>query len=379
MKEILKRVFHFFFELVFARLLMRPAPSGRVRHVLISGYTGLGHFVLKTALIKKLEELYPGCRITIIAGNSFGTEFVLNGYPTLILKQKSGGLEKVLFFLRMRKMNIDAAFFPFDASPKFLIRGSIIAGIPIRIGHVFSHIPIPSYYFTKQVLVKMGGVRSEIDMNLDLLEALYGKSFQREYRPAVKASSNGSVLEKYGLHNETYICLQMGSSNGQPTTKRWLESHFRQLILTLLEKHSEIKVVALGDKGDVSIVNRICEGIQSERLKNLAGKISLEETKGLISRCKFLVCHDSGLLHMGNALQRNVIALYGPSNPDFYALNTPTCHVLRKPCDCTPLLGLFPGMLGEPTEEEAAQKCPIPKCMEQLTVEEVYAKCDELL
>lgn len=379
MKELLKRVFHFFFELVFARLLMHPIPSGRISHVLISGYTGLGHFVLKTAFIKKLEELYPGCRITIIAGNSFGTEFVLNGYPTLILKQESGGLEKVLFFLRMRKLKIDVAFFPFDASPKFLIRGSIIAGIPIRIGHVFNHILIPSYYYTAQVLVKMGGVRSEVDMNLDLLEALYGKSFQREYRPVVKASGNGTVLERYGLQNETYVCLQMGSSNGQPTTKRWLESYFRQLILTLLEKHPGIKIVALGDKGDVPIVNRICEEIKSERLKNLAGKISLEETKGLISRCKFLVCHDSGLLHIGNALQRNVIALYGPSNPDFYALNTPTCHVLRKPCDCTPLLGLFPGMLGEPTEEEAALKCPIPKCMERLTVEEVYTKCAELL
>lgn len=379
MKEFLKRVFHFFFELVFARLLMRPAPSGKISHVLLSGYTGLGHFVLKTAFIKKLEELYPGCRITIIAGNSFGTEFVLNGYPTLLLNQESSGLAKALFFLRMRKLKIDVAFFSFDASPKFMIRGSILAGIPIRIGHVFSHIPIPSYYYTAQAPVKMGGVRSEIDMNLDLLEALYGKSFQREYRPIVKASSNGHVREKYGLQNESYVCLQMGSSNGQPTTKRWLESHFRQLIFTLLEKHPEIKIVALGDKGDALIVNRICEGITSEHLKNVAGKTTLEETKSLLSSCKVLICHDSGLLHLGNALQRNVIALYGPSNPDFYALNTPACHVLRKPCECTPLLGLFPGMLGEPTEEEAARKCPIPKCMERLTVEEVYAKCAELL
>lgn len=99
----------------------------------------------------------------------------------------------------------------------------------------------------------------------------------------------------------------------------------------------------------------------------------------MISFCKFLICHDSGLLHLGNALHKNVIAIYGPSDPDFYALNLPTFHVLRKPCDCTPLLGLFPGMLGEPTEEEVALKCPIPQCMERLTVGEVYAKCVELL
>ena len=59
---------------------------GDIRKVLVSGYTGLGHFVLKTVLIKQIEEMFPGCTVTIVAGNSFGTEHVLTGYETLILK-----------------------------------------------------------------------------------------------------------------------------------------------------------------------------------------------------------------------------------------------------------------------------------------------------
>jgi ADP-heptose:LPS heptosyltransferase len=197
---MMKRVLHFFFELVFARWMMPSAAAASTRHFLISGYTGLGHFVLKTAFIKKLEELYPGCKITIVAGNTFGTEFVLKGYPTLILKQESGGLKKLIFFLRVRRMKIDTAFFFFDSSPAFFIRGSIVAGIPNRIGHVFNHIPIPKYYYTKQVPVRMTGVRSEIDMNLDLLEAFYAGSFKRELRPVVERGSVEDVLRKYGLY-----------------------------------------------------------------------------------------------------------------------------------------------------------------------------------
>ncbi len=379
MTNILKRIFHFVYELVFDRWLMRPVPSEGIHHVLISAYTGLGHFILRTAFIKKLEELYPGCRVTIIAGNSFGTEFILEKYPTLILKQESNALRKIFFFLKLRKERFDAVFLAFDAAPKFLIRGSILAGIPIRVGHVFDHIPIPSYYYTIKVPVVQRKTRSEIDLNLDLLQALYGKSFQRDYYPFVDTDGDTTILEINGLMKDAYVCLQMGSSNGQSSPKRWLEGHYRGLILKLMESYPGLGVVALGDKGDSPIVNRICEGIKSERVKNLSGKTSMGETKSLISYCKFLICHDSGLLHLGNALRKNVIAIYGPSNPDFYALNLPSCHVLRKPCDCTPLLGLFPGMLSEPTEEEVVLKCPIPRCMERLTVDEVYEKCMELL
>jgi|GEM_PF-978721 len=379
MKRALKGIFHVLFEFFFARLLMRAASLDNIGHVLISGYTGLGHFILRTAFIKKFEELYPRCRVTIIAGNSFGTESVLKGYPTLILRQESSELAKALFFLRLRKMKIDVAFFFFDSSPAFLIRGTILAAIPIRVGHVFDHVPIPSYYYTTKVPVKMGGVRSEIDLNLDLLEALYGKSFRREYRPFIEMNGDTRILEVNGLQKDGYICLQMGASNGLPCPKRWLESHYRELILRLLGSYPHLGIVALGDIGDSNIVNRICESISSERLEDLSGRTTLEETKTLISFSKFLICHDSGLLHLGNALGRNVIALYGPSDPDVYAVNTPTCHILQKPCDCTPKLGLFPGMFSQPTEAEAALKCPVPKCMERLTVEEVYAKCIELL
>jgi ADP-heptose:LPS heptosyltransferase len=372
---MMKRVLHFFFELVFARWMMPSAAAASTRHFLISGYTGLGHFVLKTAFIKKLEELYPGCKITIVAGNTFGTEFVLKGYPTFILNEKANALTKGLFFLQLRKEKFDVAFLPFDASPKFLIRGTIIAGVPIRVGHVYGDAHIPQYYYTNHVPVRKRNGRSEIDMNLDLLESLHQRSFKREYVPIVNWTPREGDLERFSLKKGRYICIQMGAANGHPTTKRWLEPHFRTLITRILEQHRDIDIVALGDKGDLPIVQRICESIESPRLKNLCGKIDMEDTKTLIGACRVLICHDSGLLHLGNALGTHVLALYGPSNPDYYALQLPTCHILRKPCECTPLLGLFPGMDGEPTEEEAAKKCPIPKCMERLTPDEVYSAC----
>ena len=360
-------------------MLMRPAPSDKIKKVLISGYTGLGAFVLKSVLIKKIRELYPGCMIFIIAGNSFGTEFVLHGYPTLILRQSSNALKKIIFFLKLRKEKIDVAFLPFDASPKFLIRGSILAGIPIRIGHVFDQESFPRYYYTISIPVEDKKIRSEIDLNIDLLQALYKRNFQRNYQTSVDAKYDTEILEANGLKKDSYICLQMGGANGLPTTKRWLEPYYRELIKKLLEMYSDLNIVALGDEGDAAIVKSVCRGIHSNNLKNLAGKISIEEAKNLISSCKLLICHDSGLLHIGNALQKNIIAIYGPSDPDIYALELPTCHIIRKKCDCSPCQGLFPGKFSYITEEEALSKCPVPKCMKIIKVNDVYNKCVELL
>jgi len=281
--------------------------------------------------------------------------------------------------LMLRKEKIDIVFLPFDASPRFLILGTIIAGIPVRVGNVFSHLVSPSYYYTHPVYVKKQLIRNEIDLNLDLLQVLLEVEFSREYIPEIPHEFDENTLRKFNLAGVEYICLQIAGANGNLTNKLWLEENFRELINELLKSFPLLKIVALGDKGDSFRVNRVCNGLKSGNLHNLSGKTSLHEVKCLISNCKILICHDSGLLHMGNALGKNVIALYGYSEPDKYAQQLPSCHIIQKECNCPPPKpGLFPGMF-EPTEEEFAKKCPIPECMKRIKVNEVFEKCRELL
>lgn len=378
LKDLLRRVLHGVFGLIARLPFFTPPRPTVLRKALISGYTGLGHFVLKSVLIRQIEELYPDCRVTVIAGNSFGTEHVFEDRETLILPQDCSALRKLLFFWRLRRKKFDAVFLPCDAAPKFLIRGCVLAGIPLRVGHVFDDDFAPRYYFTVRVPVRQGGPRNEIDLNLDLLEAVYGRPFRRRYRPVVDVDRRESVPRNHGLTPNEYICIQMAAANGMRTPKCWPEGHFRQLVERVLREHPEIAVVALGDSNEAPIVNRICDGISSDRFRNLAGKASLRDTKSLIASCRFLICHDSGLLHIGNAVGTEVVALYGPSDADEYALRLPKFHLLREACDCTPKLGLFPGRSAE-TESERAARCPGPICMQRLSVDRVYAKCADLL
>lgn len=379
MKNYIKKFFHFIFNLIFARVFMPKIHHGEIKKILLSGYTGLGHFILKSVLVQKLQDLYTESKIFIIAGNSFGTEFVLDDYSTFILKQESSWLKKIFFFLQLRKEKIDLILLPIDASPKFLIRGSILAGIPIRVSHVFENEPGgPDYYYTEKVPVKPGKIRSELDMNYDLLDAICPSKIKRSYQPFVSMNFNGLVLNNYKLERNKYISIQMGSANGLPTTKKWLEENFRELIKKLLHSFSEFKIVAVGDTGDSKIINRILKGIKSENLINLSGKTTLNELKSLLFNSKFVICHDSGVMHMSNALKKDIIAIYGPSDPDFYAINLSTFHLIRKEIHCSPCQGLFPGKFSNLTEEESLRKCPVPECMKSVSVDDVYNKCVEL-
>lgn len=356
--------------------VIRPSPSSP-RRILISGYTGLGHHILRSAFLRQLAVLFPDAKVSIIAGDAAPTEQLLGAYQTLVLRPAAAPIEKLIFFWRLRRQAFDVVFLPFDAAPTFLIRGSVLAGIPIRIGHVLPDYPVPRYYYTTAVPVPVNGVRSEIDLNLDLLEALWGRPFRREYRLELAAVTDTSVLHRYGLQPRAYMCVQMSAANGLPTTKRWPEAHFQRLLGQLLDRYPLLAIVALGDAGDAPLVNRVCTAVLSPRLRNLTGRVTLAEAKTLIARCRFIVCHDSGLLHLGNALETDVVALYGPSDPDQYATRLTTFHLLRERCDC-PQQGLFPGLY-TCAEDEAAARCPMSECMRRLSVDRVLNTCAALL
>ena len=372
------RTIHAAIGLVACSCVFTPPKPVSLRRVLVSGYTGLGNFILKSVLIRKIQELYPGCEVNVIAGNSFGAEHVLNKLTSLILPQQSNVFRTLLFFWKLRRMRFDAAFLAVDAAPKFLIRGCVLAGIPIRVGHDVEGVSLPSYYYTVRVPMRQAGPRNEIDLNLDLLEAVYGGRFKRDYQPAVDFDSCPSVLKLYGLTPNRYVCVQIGAANGRPTPKRWPGDHFRAVIERLLKVYPDLGIVILGDNGDVPIVHKALLKLVARPLINLAGKVTLEEAKNLIASCKFILCNDSGLLHLANALGTQAIALYGPTDADEYMLKLPTCHVLQAACDCGPPLRFLPGLYEE-TEAARAARCPGPRCMQRLTVDRVYAKCTELL
>lgn len=153
--------------------------------------------------------------------------------------------------------------------------------------------------------------RHDIDSNYDLLESFLNKPIERSYRTWVDVECNGNALDKWNLKEGQYVCLQPGAANGSPTPKTWHTKNFVELSTKLRDKFNQ-RVVLLGDSGDQEQL--ISKYTWPETTLNTAGKTSIEELAELISGAACVVAHDSGVMHLANAMNIPLVALYGPTD-----------------------------------------------------------------
>lgn len=355
----------------------------RLRSFLIPAYTGLGNFILKTPFIRELKRQFPDARIDILAGNSFGTEAVLKGSPyineTIIFPMKAGFREQFRFYWNLRKREYDAIFLPFDTSHvRHLYYGALLAGIGKRIGHFHS-----SFHFQKWVVSSINekvewrvGKVTEADLNFDLLESLVGP-FERNYVQLMSCAASlrdeiNKKMTAYLAGKGDYIVFQVSAANGAPTPKVWPKANFQKLLSMIVPLKT--KIVALGDSGERKIAEEIFAPF-GEDVLNLVGETQVNEVALIIKNARGLLCHDSGLMHIGSAVGTPLIALYGPG--DFVTTRpvAKTSVVMKLDMPCMPCIGAS----GRWTEPEAVQKCPYQvKCMRDLSADDVYAKFIEL-
>lgn len=338
--------------------------------ILISAYTGLGNFILKTPMIKKIKCLYPTCKIDIITGNSFGTEFILQGTTlidkTYILKENASFIEKYQFFSNLKKEKYDAIFLAFDTNRKFLFFGSFLANIKTRIVHINIKSKIKTIFFfmmPKTLIIPLLQGRHEIDLNYDLLEAYINKPIERDYKTLINRLEDENLLIKFSLESKKYIVLQVGAANGAKSSKKWSITKFKKLIQELNIKYKDYKIVTVGDNGDYE-----SDIIQLENsyltFTNTAGMTTINEVANILFHSKIVVANDSGIMHMANALDCNLIALYGPTD---YTRTKPlgtNNTVLYSKTDCFCKMYNFSGNEIKLLEE-------YPNCMDGITVEDV--------
>ncbi|MBH3128700.1 ADP-heptose--LPS heptosyltransferase RfaF [Serratia marcescens] len=112
--------------------------------------------------------------------------------------------------------------------------------------------------------------------------------------------------------------------------KRWPHYHYAALAQQLIE--SGYQIALFGSAKDHEAGEQIRAALQEDARDfclNLAGKTQLEQAVILIAACRAVVSNDSGLMHVAAALNKPLIALYGPSSPDFTPPLSDKARVIR--------------------------------------------------
>lgn len=112
-------------------------------------------------------------------------------------------------------------------------------------------------------------------------------------------------------------------------TKRWPIEHFDRLAARLADDHG-LRIVVAGSPAERELGNRITGGL------NLCGKTNLRQLVALLGGASLVVCNDSGPMHIAAALDKPMIALFGPTNPIRTGPHRRDDAVLRLDIPCSP-------------------------------------------
>ena len=151
-----------------------------------------------------------------------------------------------------------------------------------------------------------------------------------------------------------FVALAPGSIWG---TKRWP-------YYTDLARASDRACVIVGGAADSPLADAIVAAAPG-RAVSAAGALSLRASAALIARAGVLVTNDSAPLHLATAVKTPVVALFGPTVPEFG-------FGPRRASDVT--LGRD-GLTCRPCSRHGPEKCPLGhhRCMNELSVETVAA------
>ena len=152
--------------------------------------------------------------------------------------------------------------------------------------------------------------------------------------------------------------------------RAWHLDNFIELAERLQEQYGA-RILFFGGQGDREALPAIRAAMKQPPLEAV-GSTTLRQTMALLSRCRLLVCNDSGIMHLAASLQVPLVALFGPQSPVKFGPWGESCRVVSQQFPCSPCKQKFF------TECEPSPRGK-PLCMEAITIDEVINILDKNL
>lgn len=190
------------------------------------------------------------------------------------------------------------------------------------------------------------------DQYLGLLEDL-GLPKQKKELPAPPPS----LPKPTEAPAKPYLAVFPGAAYGP--AKRWDPTSFAAVIRDLVKEHS-FEPILMGGLGDAESCQAVAEAYGSD-LRDISGQTTTLDLAHWVAHASFVLCHDSGPMHLAAFLRRPGVAIFGSTEPAWTGPLGDTVTVARHKVSCSPCF---------------LKVCPLDRrCMTRLTPEEVLTAC----
>ncbi len=349
--------------------------------ILIIAPNWIGDTIMAQPLFRLLKEQAPDAILDVLAPP--GPAAVLKHMPEIRHIHPTHFFHKKLeLFARwkcarqLQKIGYTHAYILPNSAKSALIPW--MAGIPIRIGYTGEqryglltqrfpnhqrHRPRP---FMVQHYAALAGIPLapiEATSTENVLEQLQQQLPLPQLQVPANDASSRALLQRLGIDgSRPLLALCPGAEYGP--AKRWPPEHFAVLAQHLTKAFPALQIIALGIAKEAPLAATLCE--KAPHVHNLCGKTTLEEACILLARASAVVANDSGLMHVAAALQRPLLALYGPTDPRHTPPLTTRSRIAWLHLACSPCF---------------ARTCPLGhnRCQWELTPEQAFEHLNFLL
>jgi len=329
---------------------------------------------MNTPALTALKSRFPKARVSVLALPRVAPVFTAHPAvdEVLVLDTQGGGLalrHRAAQVRRLREGRFDLALvFPNSFDAAFL---TWLARIPRRVGYATD---CRRLFLTTPVAVPENRGRvHEIYYYLALVDTLARRAGGPEGgvgTPALSLAVPGPgqvradrILQEI-REGSTGPLIGFNPGAAYGPAKCWPAERFAALGGELLERYPGARILVLGTRNELAVAAEICRPLGG-RCCNLAGRTSLGEVMGVIARLDLLVTNDSGLMHVGAALGKPLVAIFGSTNPLTTGPWSERGTVIRHALPCSPCL---------------KRTCPEDfSCMLGIGAEEVFQACVDRL
>lgn len=316
--------------------------------ILILRFSSIGDIVLTTPIIRCLKMQVPNAEVHFATKKSFQSILSENPYidKAHVLSASLGSL---INDLKLEKFDVIIDL-------HHNLRTQIIKLRLAVKSHSFPKLNIQKFLLTNFKVNKMPNIHI-VDRFFETVKSLNVKNDGKGLDYFIPKNDEVELASIDNNLTNDFIALAIGA-----------KFQTKQMPLSKLEEvctELNMPIVLLGGKEDNEKAEQIINSLPHKKIYNLCGKLNLNQSASIVKQSKLVLTHDTGLMHIASAFQKNIVSVWGNTVPEFgmypYLIDNNFKVVEVKNLSC------------RPCSKIGYKKCPKGhfKCMNNIDAAEV--------
>lgn len=306
--------FYAFFK-VWARMFpARPADLSKLRieRILVFSAAGIGDTLTDSVAIGALKEGYPLAKITVVTHTRRAMLVEHNPCASSVVRYRKSLIQFFKLVCKLRDVHPDVIVMLRGNDPDlwplaYLVNKDAIVSCPVmtRFKFLISHpVDVPNWDCTHGV-----------EQTLAIVRTLKAETTNKKLIYEVREWEANAVFDKVkdmGLDVRQTVVFQLGGG-WRSTWRDWPAVYYAELGNLLLSRY-RVSLALTGGPEHEQKARFIMDAVPGD-VHSMIGRLNLTEVAAMLSWCPVLVSTDTGIMHIGFAVCRSVLALIHCNNP----------------------------------------------------------------